>query len=63
MYNTKGYSFSLRQVRGIKDLADTLLSFAFPQHQPDGSCMRQHVASRWFLRVSYEHSTTWVGNH
>jgi hypothetical protein len=62
-YRAKGYSFSLRKVRGIKDLADALLAFAFPQHQPDGGCMRQHMASRRLFGVSYEHTTTWVRNH
>jgi hypothetical protein len=59
----KGYSFSLRKVRGIKNLADTLLAFAFPRHQSDGGSVRQHVAACWFLWIGYEHATTWISNH
>jgi hypothetical protein len=63
MAKSKGYSFSLRKVRSIKNLADTLLSFAFPQHQLDGGSMRQHMAACWLLWVSDEHATTWISNH
>jgi hypothetical protein len=63
MLRVKGYGFSLRKVRGIKDLADTLLAFALPQHQTDHGCMHQHVASRRLFGVSYEHTTTWIRDH
>jgi hypothetical protein len=59
----KGYCFSLRKVRGIKNLADALFAFAFPQHQSDGGSVRQHMATRWLLWIGDEHATTWISNH
>lgn len=37
MAGIQGYGFCFGKVGSVIDLADALLAFAFPQHQPDGS--------------------------
>lgn len=62
-YKRGGYSLGLGQIRGIENLADTLLAFAFSKHESDGGCVGQHVPSCWFLRIRYENSSTRISNN